>query len=481
MRRLIAVESCNAYRRRTKAQRETWANGIEGADLRFFVGGGEVQAGDEVVLPVDDGYAGLPSKTQAICGWALANGYDELFKTDDDVYVRPERLLAAGMGNHDYVGRVRGPSGIFPAPYCSGFAYWLSARAMKIITETPGNGDQAEDRWVGNTLRQHEIWPNPDYRYVVMSSQRNAVSFREGPRQGNNVIAACEFEPAAMHQVHQAFLTEPSRIVRRQVSGPLSKVAVLVKTFLRDGLLCKCLAGIERTLPEVKIIVVDDGYESGHKITLYSHLRELGHVCLWLPFDSGFGAKANAAIPFFADHQYVLIASDDFNFDDQGIRAGIEKMVAVLDGDPSIHIVSGRVDGRPYESLLEVDGDFVRETAGHRETREVNGVTYRVCDLTVNFSLIRSSCFGDDKLHWDGKEVKIGGGEHGAFYLDAKRLGFGVAVIEDVSIRQLPWDFSLIHPSYPQMRNRALHAGRSCLKARGINRWQLQNGRLEHC
>lgn len=472
------METCNAYRYRTQAQRETWANGIEGADLRFFLGGGEAQAADEVVLPVDDGYAGLPAKTQAICAWALANGYDYLFKCDDDVYVQPQRLLAVDL-KPDYIGRMRGPSGPFPAPYCSGFSYWLSARAMKIMAEAQPNGDQAEDRWVGNTLRQHEIWGHPDYRYVVMASQRNATSCREGPRQGNNVISACEFEPDQMRQVHQAWLTLPSQINRRQVSGPLSKVAVLLKTFLRDGLLTKCLAGIERTLPEVKIIVVDDGYESGHKISLYAALRELGHVCLWLPFDSGFGAKANAAIPFFADHQYILIASDDFDFEDRSIRGGIENMVAVLDGDPSIHIASGRVDGRPYESLLEVAGDCVREIAGHREARAVNGVNYKTCDLTVNFSLIRSSCFGDDKLHWDGKEVKIGGGEHGSFFLDAKRLGYGVAVVENVNIRQMPWDFSLIHPSYPQFRNRAMEPGRPCLKARGINRWQLQNGRIE--
>jgi hypothetical protein len=40
-------------------------------------------------------------------------------------------------------------------------------------------------------------------------------------------------------------------------------------------------------------------------------------------------------------------------------------------------------------------------------------------------------------LHWDG-EVKIGGGEHGALFIDAKRLGYGVAVVPEAIIYEFP-------------------------------------------
>lgn len=482
---LIAVATCHLFRARAEAQRDTWVKelrqipGHADCDIRFFLGGGEPQHPDEIILPVDDGYLGLPAKTKEICKWALEQGYTNLFKTDDDAYVQLERLLASGCEKFDYAGRLRGPSGIFAAPYCSGFGYWLSATAMRIIADAKLNGDDAEDRFVGNTLLAAGIWGQPDYRYTVVNSGRNAISGKEAPRQGNDVIVACEFTPEQMHQVHQEFRTNPSRIVRTTCSGSLSKVCILVKTFLRDGYLFRCIKGIEKRFPEVKMVIVDDGYHEKFKETaFYSRLREMGHVCIWLPFDSGFGAKANAGIPHFQDHQYVLIASDDFNFDDVRVRAGIERLVTVLDNDPSIDIVSGRVNGRPYEACLDVVDNCVHEVSGHRETRTVEGVEYKVCDLTVNFSLIRSSCFGSDKLHWDG-DVKIGGGEHGSFYVDAKRLGFGVAVVEDVSIREYPFEFSQMHPSYPQMRNRARGTGRPCLRARGIEKWICQDGRVE--
>jgi hypothetical protein len=482
---LIAVASCHQYRVRADSQRATWVKELDqipghvDCDIRFFLGGGQPERSDEIILPVDDGYLGLPAKTKEICMWALERGYTNLYKSDDDSYVVLERLFASGCEKFDYAGRLRGPSGMFKAPYCSGFAYWLSAKAMRIIADAKLNGDEAEDRFVGNTLLQAGIWGQPDYRYVVVNSGRNAISGKEAPRQGNDVIAACEFTPDQMEVVHREWLNLSSRIVRRTCSGPLSKVCVLVKTFLRDQYFLRCIRGIEKVLPEVKMVMVDDGYHDKQKSMICSFLRELGHVYLVMEFDSGFGAKGNKAIPYFQDHQYVLIASDDFDFETPGLRAGIEKMVTVLDHDPSIHIVSGRVNGQPYESCLEVNCKSVKEHAGHRETRMAEGVEYKICDLTVNFSLVRTSCFGPGKLHWDGKDIKIGGGEHGAFYLDAKRLGYGVAVIPDVNIREFPFDFSQMHPMYPQMRNRAKLPGRACLRARGIERWQLQDGNWE--
>lgn len=480
MRILIAVVTCHAYRERADSQRSTWAHDIKGADLHFFIGGGQAERPDEIVLAVGDGYDALPAKTQALCRWALAQGYDYLYKSDDDVYVVPERLLASGFEAHHYSGRVRGPSGPFPAPYCSGFGYWLSKQAMAVIANAHLNGDGAEDRFVANTLLKANIQPSHDRRYAVLVSPRNARSGYEAPRPGNNMIAGCEFLPAEMEKVHSEWIGQvPSALKHQEFpEGELSKVCIMIKTFLRDGCLFRCLNGIEANFPEVKIVIVDDGYESAQKITLYAALRDKGHACAWLPFDSGFGAKANAGLAF-CDRPYVLIGSDDFDFSHPSVREGIKRMVMVLDNDPSIHIASGRVNERPYESCLEIDGDSVREIKGTRETRTIYDTRYQLCDLTVNFSLIRRDCLGPGKLHWDGGDVKIGGGEHGAFYIDAKKLGYGVAVVDGANIREMSWNFSQVHPNYPQFRKRAHMPGRPCLKARGIEKWYLQDGTCE--
>jgi len=177
---LIAITSCHRYRSRTAQQRDSWLRDIRGIDYRFFLGkapNGEQPTKDEVFLPVEDNYEALPLKVQAACAWALENGYDYLFKLDDDAYCVPSRLLTSNFARADYVGRYRGASdwkrpGDNPSGYASGGpGYWLSRKAMQIVVAAKHNGDWAEDRWVGNVLAKagikctHEprfwLWPWP--------------------------------------------------------------------------------------------------------------------------------------------------------------------------------------------------------------------------------------------------------------------------------------------------------------------------------
>lgn len=163
---LIAVLTCRRFRERADLARATWAGWVEGADVRYFIGRGEDTESSraregEVVLDVADDYDSFRMKVQAAFRWALEQGYDFLFKTDDDVYLIPERLLANATYRWEYAGRVRPASRENVAPkiyggresaFCSGFGYWLSRRAFRICAEAADNGDWAEDRFVGNTL-----------------------------------------------------------------------------------------------------------------------------------------------------------------------------------------------------------------------------------------------------------------------------------------------------------------------------------------
>lgn len=145
---IIAIATCRARRHQADAQRRTWAAGL--ANVRFFVGGdGPAEREDEVVLPVDDSYAGLPAKVKAIMAWALEHGHDSVLKLDDDVYLVPSRLPRYEA---DYVGNFRMRTGNYPADYPSGFCYFVSRQAMEIIAAAPLTVDTMEDRWIGNTL-----------------------------------------------------------------------------------------------------------------------------------------------------------------------------------------------------------------------------------------------------------------------------------------------------------------------------------------
>lgn len=477
---LVAIMTCHQFRDRANAQRDTWVKDIpEKLDYRFFLGkkDGYQPLADEVMLDAPDDYRNFPLKVQAMRRWARERGYTLVLKTDCDSYIVPERLIET-IPTRDYVGRLRGPSDKYPAPYCSGFSYWNSAKALDALIATPWNGDFAEDRFTGNALLAAGIQPDHDPRFAVVFSKNNALSFREPPLQGNKIAAACEFNPTLMRQVHADFKAgKQSRYIQRGISrGSLDRVCVMMKTFLRDGYMFASTRGLEQNFPDVKVVLVDDGYESFEKITYYAELRHRGHVALWLPFDSGFGAKANAAIPL-CDREFVLIGSDDFDFSDHRVRPGIDRMVSVLDSDPSIGICSGRVDNTPYESKLVIEGDTIREVPGYHSDFMLKGFKVALCDLTVNYSLIRRSVL--DQVRWDGGEVKIGGGEHGAFFLDVKRAGWKVAVVEGANIYQMKFNPTWMAKDYRQMRARAQKPGRPCLKKRGINKWVCQDGRVE--
>lgn len=477
---LIAIMTCWAFEARATAQRTTWVCDIDPQkfDVRFFVGRSInlLPRMDTIVLDVDDDYKSFPLKVLAMRKWAIDQGYQYVLKVDDDVMIATDRLVQPEPHQH-YLGRLRGPSGKYPAPYCSGFAYWLSTEAMQATLSDGWNGDIAEDRWTGNVMYQHGFTPYHEPSYQVVWSKRNAISGRESPLAGNRVIISCEFTPEQLQQVHQNYVQgQRTKYIHKAIStGSLSKVSVMVKTFLRDGYLLACLQGLERNFRDCKYVIVDDGWSTPEKVFKYAELNAMGHSCTVMPFDSGFGAKANRAIEY-CDRPYVLIGSDDFDFSDPRVRPGINKMTQVLDHNPSIGVVSGRVDGRPYEFCWAEEPGQLREVRHFYGTANMHDVVFHSCDLTVNYSLVRREVF--DVVRWD-EDVKIGGGEHAAFFLDVKRAGWRVAVVDGAVIYQFKHNPTWQHKTYGEMRGRARTSGRPCLKRRGVDRYILANGVTE--
>jgi hypothetical protein len=176
MRRLIAIVSCHSYaypkqdeggghrsgenKDRASAIRRTWyGNWLRYknvVDLKFFYGRGADRCpdADEVFLDCGDDYYSLPEKVQKTFEWCLANGYDQVLKCDDDVFVFVDRLVS-DFRNDDYRGfEVEAAIG----KYASGTAYWISHRAMEIIVGTKWNPtDWAEDKFVGKALSEKGI------------------------------------------------------------------------------------------------------------------------------------------------------------------------------------------------------------------------------------------------------------------------------------------------------------------------------------
>lgn len=495
---LILVTSCDKpeYAEKRKAQQETWATATWGGDSKvswsilWVAGGGDGYLRDGVLrLPCDDTYGGLPEKTNVALQYALrAGGWTHILKVDDDAYVQIDRLMEkiASYGDNvpDYAGRLRGSSGEKPHPYASGFCYLLSRKAAQIVVDG-GVNDTAEDRMVGNHLYNagyvcHPLWEE----FVITTSNKNATSGAEGPRKGNRVIACAEYSPDSLRYVHKEWLEVPSGSDGRiEPSGtPFDDVCVMIKTFLRDGLLLKTIKGTEQNMPGARMIIVDDGRDSAIKITEYARLRRLGHTCVWMPFDSGFGAKSNYAIPYM-DRKYTLIASDDFVFDKEAAE-GVLRMIRVLESDGDFDVVSGRVDGIPYEGFLRYTKrpDGLLDVMAERLDTSPDSCFYMVNDIrywpvghTVNYNLCRRGVF--DHAKWD-ERFKIGG-DHARFYEQINAAGMRVAYVEGVNIRQARPEPGDVHPDYGMCRGRARLALPTLYREWGWNSFTHFDGTAE--
>jgi hypothetical protein len=254
----------------------------------------------------------------------------------------------------------------------------------------------------------------------------------------------------------------------------LSKVTIGIKTLLRDSKLFVALDGIRRTMPEVKIIVADDGIMTEEKDGIYAELIRDGHQVILCDFDAGFGYKSNR-IAGALKTEYLLVGSDDFDFSPTKVREGIEKLLEVLEHNEELSIVSGRVNHRPYEFDLIDEGNTVIEVPKNYFADEL--LWYAEVDLTVNYSLIRNDTF--EYVGWDDGPgaPKIGGGEHGSFYVDCKRTGLKVAWVPNVNIKEQAGEDSI---EYRSLRNRARLKNRPCFAKRGIERYILGNGTVDY-
>lgn len=204
MRILFAVKSCHRDRHRAAVIRETWGRDLHGADLRFFYGRPILKDAqpDEVSLDVPDDYWNLAIKIQAICQYAIQHGYDYVLQIDADTYVQPERALASGFEQYDYTGMHRAIGYLIPIPYIRGFACWFSARAVKCLAEAELPKlpkEWCSDSWVGKVMKANGIEPQPDTRYHATLQPHPGVV--EGPRDGNDIIACCEFTPVQMRAI----------------------------------------------------------------------------------------------------------------------------------------------------------------------------------------------------------------------------------------------------------------------------------------
>lgn len=240
----------------------------------------------------------------------------------------------------------------------------------------------------------------------------------------------------------------------------LSNISILITTFLRDEYLFECIRRISRMMPNIQMVVVDDGYPSEEKTAWRLAFREGGHEWATLPFDSGLPAKRNLGAKL-CKTKYLLMGCDDFDFGNIDAVLGIQKLRSILDLNPDIDVASGRHCNNPYEGFLEyVPGSHIKETWLKPDGKH----DFYQVDLTVNYFMARTEMVRE--VPWD-ERMKIGG-EHGDWFLELKQRGKKVVWVPGVNISEFQVPNGM-HPDYGKYRGRAVQLGhRIFLEKRNI-------------
>lgn len=218
MKLLVGIISCKRDEEsgQNDTVRETWfpdSNRI--FETRFFIGQSDLEPKpDTIKLDCPDDYQSLPHKVKAMTAYAVARGFEFLYKCDRDTYVVPGRLRALNFTPYDYYGHfplhpVDGPITSPPDPaghyvYASGgCGYILSRRAMDVLVQTEVT-DWAEDRWVGDTMAKNKIMGYHDSRFWFKPGAHTCSPY---------AMIACHlsrgtdnYNQAEMRQLHGSFL-----------------------------------------------------------------------------------------------------------------------------------------------------------------------------------------------------------------------------------------------------------------------------------
>jgi len=153
------------------------------------------------------------------------------------------------------------------------------------------------------------------------------------------------------------------------------RVTLCMKTFERPKSAQKLVNSIRKYYPNIRIIIADD---SKHPVVI----SNANHFIM--PYYSGSSAGRNLAMQQ-VDTEYMVTLDDDFLFSPQ---TNLKIWMDILD-ETDIDIVSGNIDARRFEGLIELKDRKCRLIKGDRG----NFFGFKLYDVVLQF--------------WMGKTKKI--------------------------------------------------------------------------
>ena len=217
---------------------------------------------------------------------------------------------------------------------------------------------------------------------------------------------------------------------------PTGKVAIGIKTFMREEVLFKTIEAIKKNFPyPYRLYVADDSNFSDKKKYFYQNLEHEGHVIIQLPFDSGISRGRNAIVKKSTE-KYILMMDDDILIQDPDT---FKKMFAVLKDKKEIGLVAGVLKlerggyfgNETYSRGLRLDvneeNKLLYRNPATKKYHKVNDSLYVFSEQVVNFFIAKREVFND--ILWDN-EIKATY-EHMDFFLRMKKTDWKAAICLD--------------------------------------------------
>lgn len=220
----------------------------------------------------------------------------------------------------------------------------------------------------------------------------------------------------------------------KKVKTDSPKIAIGIKTFLREKSLFKALDAIEKNFPfPYRLYIADDGKISDEKEYRYQRLENQGHLIIRggreIGFNSGISVGRNTIVKRSTE-KHILIMDDDM-----AIVEGdaVKKMKDVLDGNENIGICSGMLYSEAggfqtcenYQKGLdiEIDRGMLIRQPNEKEIQKAYNSLFLYAEQVSNFFLAKREVFDD--IRWDDR-IKVGW-EHLDFFLQLKKTNWKVA------------------------------------------------------
>ncbi len=180
---------------RQRAVRETWAKHIKAPhEFKFFVGNTHEGPVPDDMVKVDagDGYLELPWKIQKAAQYGLDNGFDILFKCDDDTFVTPHLIPFLEKTDVDYGGYIWKDISVG-----GGAGYIWSRKAMQAAANATraqfAEGNDYEDWAFALVMRDAGIKPT------------NVIGIQEEINIFNSLKEPLSFHPVSPKGMRQAY------------------------------------------------------------------------------------------------------------------------------------------------------------------------------------------------------------------------------------------------------------------------------------